>query len=118
PDNVEGALKKGSMEKIAKDLGVNLVVHGAVQGGGDKVRILIQVDDVKKGKRVWEKEYPRLRQDVLTAQNSIYSDLVAALDLQATDDDLTRGALRLTGNYGAYELYQKARDVVRRQPDP
>ena len=118
PDNVEGALKKGSMEKIAKDLGVNLVVHGSVQGAGDKIRILIQVDDVKKGKRVWEKEYPRLRQDVLTAQNSIYSDLVAALDLRASDDDLTRGALRLTGNYGAYELYQKARDVVRRQPDP
>jgi serine/threonine protein kinase/Flp pilus assembly protein TadD len=118
PDSSEPALKKGSVEKIAKDLGVNLVVHGVVQGAGDKVRILIQVDDVKKGKRVWEKEYPRLRQDVLTAQNSIYSDLVAALDLQATDDDLTRGALRLTGNYGAYELYQKARDVVRRQPDP
>jgi len=117
PANVELALKKGSIEKIARDLGVNLVVRGTVQGAGDKVRIVIQVDDVKKGKRVWEKEYPRLRQDVLTAQNSIYSDLVSALNLNATDDDLTRGALRLTGNYGAYELYQKAREVVRRQPD-
>ncbi len=117
PSTVELALKKGSVEKVAQDLGVNLVVHGTVQSAGDKVRIVIQVDDVKKGKRLWEKEYSPLRQDVLTAQNAMYSDLVSALDLKPSDEDLTRGALRLTGNYGAYELYLKGEDVVRRQPN-
>jgi tetratricopeptide (TPR) repeat protein len=70
---------------------------------------------VKNGKRIWAKEYSSLRQDLLTAQNTICSELVSALDLK--DEDPTRGALRLTGNYSAYELYMKGRDVVRRQPN-
>jgi serine/threonine protein kinase/TolB-like protein len=53
PETVELSLKKGSVEKIARDLGVTLVVHGTVQSSGDKVHIVIQVDDVKKGKRLW-----------------------------------------------------------------
>ena len=82
-DAVESALKKGSgWRKIARDLGVNLIVDGTVQGAGDKVGIVIQVDDVKNGKRVWSKTFSRLRRDILTAQNSIYSELVSALDLK------------------------------------
>ena len=42
PQNaVESALKKGpaEMEKIARELGVNLIVDGTVQGAGDRVGI-------------------------------------------------------------------------------
>ena len=114
---VEDAVKKGSVEKIAKDLGVNLLVTGTVQGAGDKVRIVIRVEDVKKGQRVWGEEFTPLRQDLLSTETSIYTKLVSALDLKPTDEDLSRGALRLTGNYGAYELYLKGRDMMRRQPN-
>jgi superkiller protein 3 len=54
---------------------------------------------------------------VLVIENSIYSELVSALDLKPTDEDLTRGAMRMTGNYSAYELYLKGRDIVHRQRD-
>ena len=37
--SVEKAGQKDSMEKIARDLGVNLVVNGMVQSGGDRIRI-------------------------------------------------------------------------------
>ena len=114
----EQAAKKGSVAAIAKALGVNLVVEGTVQSSGGKIGIVINVEDVKKGQRVWGKEFPPgLRQDLLTIENSIYSELVSALDLKPTDEDLTRGALRMTGNYSAYELYLKGRDIIRRQPD-
>jgi serine/threonine-protein kinase len=114
---VESALKKGPAEKqkIARDLGVNVIVDGTVQAAGDRVGIVIQVEDVKNGKRLWSKEFSSLRRDILTAQNSIYSELVSAMDLK--DEDPARAALRLTGNYGAYEFYLKGRDVVRRQPN-
>jgi len=117
PSAVEDAVKKGSVEKIAKDLGVNLLVTGTVQGAGDKVRIVIQVEDVKKGQRLWGGEFTALHRDILSTETSIYKQLVSALDLKPSDEDLSRGALRLTGNYGAYELYLKGHDMMRRQPN-
>jgi serine/threonine protein kinase/tetratricopeptide (TPR) repeat protein/TolB-like protein len=114
---VEQAGNKGPVDKIAKALGVNLVVQGAVQGAGDKIGIVISVQDMKKGQRVWSKEFSGLRRDLLTIENSIYSELVSALDLKPNEEDLTRGVLRMTGNYSAYELYLKGRDIVRRQRD-
>jgi serine/threonine protein kinase/tetratricopeptide (TPR) repeat protein len=117
PSAVEDAVKKGSVENIARSLGVNLVVTGTVQGAGDNVRIVIQVADVKKGQRLWGQEFTALRRDLLTTENSIYKQLVSALDLKPSDEDLSRGALRQTGNYGAYELYLKGRDMMRRQPN-
>jgi len=113
----EQAAKKGSADQIAKALGVNLVVEGAVQGAGDKIGIVISVQDVKKGQRVWGKEFSGLRRDLLTIENSIYSELVSALDLKPNEEDLARGAMRMTGNYSAYELYLKGRDIIHRQRD-
>jgi serine/threonine protein kinase/tetratricopeptide (TPR) repeat protein/TolB-like protein len=115
--SAEEASKKGAADKIARELGVNLLVEGTVQGAGDKISIVVNVQDVKQGKRLWVKEYPLQRRDLLTIENSIYSDLVSALDLKPTDEDLTRGALRMTQDYDAYELYLKGRDVIHRQPD-
>src|SRR5207253_7383865 len=43
---VETASKKDSIEKIAHDLGVPLVVQGTVQGSGDKISITVKLDDV------------------------------------------------------------------------
>ena len=117
PSAVDAALKKGSPDKIAKDLGVNLLVTGTVQGAGDNVRIVIQVEDVKKGQRLWGGEFTVLRRDLLSAETSIYRQLVTALNLNPSDEDLSRGALRMTGDYGAYELYLKGHDMMRRQPN-
>jgi len=113
----EDASKKGSLDKIAKTLGVNLMVEGTVQAAGDKIGIVISVQDVKKGQRLWSREFSGLRRDLLTVENSIYSELVSALDLKPNEEDLTRGAMRMTGNYSAYELYLKGQDIVRRQQD-
>jgi|GEM_PF-436908 len=114
---VEAAAKNGAVDKqkIARELGVNVIVDGTVQAAGDRLGIVIRVEDVKNAKRLWTREFSPLRQDILTAQNSIYSDLVSALDLK--DEDPARAALRLTGDYGAYEFYLKGRDLVRRQPN-
>jgi adenylate cyclase len=101
----EEAGKKGSVDKVAKALGVNLVVEGTVQGAGDKIGIVISVQDAKKGQRLWGKEFLGLRRDLLTIENSIYSELVSALDLKPNEED------------SAYELYLKGRDIVHRQRD-
>ena len=115
--SVEEATKKEAPGKIAQSLGVNLAVEGTVQAAGDRVAIVVRLEDVKNGRRLWSKEFSPLRRDLLSTENSIYTELVSALDLKPNDEELARGAVRLTGDYGAYELYLKGRDVVRRQPN-
>lgn len=114
---VEGATKKDSVQQMAKELGVNLVVQGTVQRAGDKIGIAVHIEDVANGRRLWGKDFSGFRPDLLTLENSIYSEVVSALDLKPSDEDLARGAMRMTGNYSAYELYMRGREVVRREPD-
>src|SRR5260221_9544983 len=89
---VESASKKDSVDKIARDLGVTLIVQGAVQGSGDGIRIALTLEDVAAKKRLWSQEFSGPRKDVLTLEDEIYKKLVAALDLKLGAEDLARGA--------------------------
>jgi len=117
PNLAAEASHKGAAAKIAQELGVNLLVEGIVQGEGDKITVNVTVEDPKAGKTVWQKPFSGFRGDLLTVENTIYSDLVSALDLKTSDEDLMRSAMRMTDNYNAYELYLKGRDTVRRKPN-
>ncbi len=58
-----------------------------------------------------------MRQDLLTIEDQIYNDLVTALELKPSDEELARNALRPTENVAAYELYLKGRDILRGKRD-
>jgi tetratricopeptide (TPR) repeat protein/TolB-like protein/tRNA A-37 threonylcarbamoyl transferase component Bud32 len=108
---VETASKKDSIDKIAQDLGVPLVVQGTVQGSGDKISITVKLDDVPGKKTLWTQEFSGMRQDLLTVQDDIYNKLVAALDLKLGNEDLARGATHPTEDVGAYDLYLRAKSL-------
>ena len=117
PSAVDKVNQKYPLEKIARELGVKRLVVGTVQGTGDKIDVVLSLLD-EKGSRLWTHEFPGMRQDLLTIQNDIYKGLAGALELKATDEELARGATRLTSDVGAYELYLKGRNLVRTQRDP
>ena len=108
---VENASKKDSIDKIAHDLGVTLVVQGTVQGAGDKISIAVKLDDVAAKKTLWSQEFPGLRQDLLTVQDQIYTKLVAALDLKLGNEEI--GARRHAPHRG----YRRIRPLPAR-PEP
>jgi len=114
---VEKASKKESLEKTARALGVNLIVHGTVQGTGEKIRIIVNLEDVAGGRRLWTEEFSGVTQDLLTLEDQIYSKMVAALNLKPTDEELARGASHPTENIEAYDLYLKGRNAMRGQQD-
>jgi adenylate cyclase len=114
---VEAASKKDSVDKIAHDLGVPLVVQGTVQPAGDKINIVVTLDDVPAKKRLWTQEFSGMGQDLLTVQDEIYTKLVAALDLKLGNEDLARGATHPTEDIGAYDLYLQARSMVQKKKD-
>jgi serine/threonine-protein kinase len=106
-----------SLNEIAQQLGVNLVVSGTIQGSGDKLRIVASLDDVADGRRVWTQEFSGVQQDLLTLEDQIYGGVVEALALKPTSEESARATPHPTENFEAYDLYLKGRSATRGQQD-
>lgn len=62
---------------------------------------------------LWTKDFSGGCEDLLTIEDQIYNNLVTALELKPSDEELTCSALRPTENEDAYELDLKGRDILR-----
>jgi eukaryotic-like serine/threonine-protein kinase len=118
----EKASEKDPPEKIARELGANLLVHGTVQGTTlqgkvQKIAIVVNLDDVSAGRRLWSGEVSGVAQDLLTQEDQIGSKLVAALEVKPSGSEVGRGAAHPTENIEAYELYLKGREAMRGEED-
>jgi serine/threonine protein kinase/tetratricopeptide (TPR) repeat protein/TolB-like protein len=102
--------------KISRQLGAKLIVQGTVQSAGDKIDLVLKLSD-STGRQLWTKDFSGVRQDLLTIEDQIYNELVTALELKPSDEELARNALRPTENVAAYELYLKGRDILRGKRD-
>jgi tetratricopeptide (TPR) repeat protein/TolB-like protein len=114
----EKAGEKAPPEKIARELGVNLLVHGTVQGtksqsNVQKIAVTVHLDDMSTGRRLWSGEVSGVAQDLLTLEDQIASKLVSALEPALSGAELARSAGHPTENLEAYELYLKGRNALR-----
>src|SRR6266436_4706918 len=114
---VQRARPSNSLNELARQLGVNLVVSGTIQGSGDKLRIVASLDNVASGRRVWTQEFSGVQQDLLTLEDQIYAGLVEALALKPTSEESARATPHPTENIEAYDLYLKGRSAMRGQQD-
>jgi serine/threonine-protein kinase len=114
---VQKARPSNSLNEIARQLGVNLVVSGTIQGSGDRLRIIASLDDVSGGHRVWTQEFSGVQGDLLTLEDQIYAQLVEALALRPSNEEMARAASHPTENIEAYDLYLKGRSAMRGQQD-
>src|SRR6267378_1150429 len=108
---------KTPLPQVAKDLGVNLIVHGTVQGSGNNLRVTVNLENVSEKRLVWSKEFAVLFSDPATTEDHIYAQLVDALALKPSNDDLARSTSHPTENVEAYDLYLKGRRAMRGQQD-
>jgi len=106
-----------NLNEIARHLGVNLVVSGTIQGSGDKLRIVANLDDVAGGRHLWSHEFSGVQQDLLTLEDQIYGGVVEALALKPTSEESARATPHPTENIEAYDLYLKGRSAMRGQQD-
>ena len=115
--SVERASKKGSLEKIARDLGAVYLVTGTVQEGEGKLRIAVNVDDMRTHEKLWSQEFSLLPADLLAVEDQIYSALLRALDAGPSSEERSRAEAGTTENIEAYELYLKGRNAMRGEAD-
>jgi serine/threonine protein kinase/tetratricopeptide (TPR) repeat protein len=107
------ANQKQPVAKIARALGSNLLVQGTLQGGGDKIRVTMHLEDVVDGKRLWTQEFNGIPADLLTMEDQIYGQLIVALNINPSNSELANAKARPTENSGAYDLYLRGRNSLR-----
>jgi tetratricopeptide (TPR) repeat protein len=104
---------KADLPKIAKDLGVNMIVHGTVQGAGTQLRITVNLENVAENRLAWSKEFSGLTGDLLTIEDQIFGGLTEALESKATGIETSASAAHPTENVDAYDLYLHGRNTLR-----
>jgi serine/threonine protein kinase len=112
-DAADKADQKQPLPKIARALGANLLVQGVLEGSGDKIRIIMKLEDVADGKRLWSKEFNGVVADLFTLQDQIYNELVSGLKVNPTSDEAASAVARPTDNVAAYDLYLRGRNAMR-----
>jgi tetratricopeptide (TPR) repeat protein len=115
--DVEKAAAKGTPEKVARELGVKFVVHGTVAKDGDKISVIVNLEDVSSGKRLWAREFSGLAQDLLTLQDQICGELLTALQLAPDNKERERIATQSSVDFEAYDLYLKGRNALRHRQE-
>jgi tetratricopeptide (TPR) repeat protein/TolB-like protein len=105
------------VQKSAHDLGANLVVTGTIQSAGDRLQIIVNLDDVGKGQHLLTQEFSGVRQDLLTIEDQIYAKLLNSIEGRTSTEGLSRVSAHQTENYAAYESYLKGRNAMRGQLD-
>jgi serine/threonine protein kinase/tetratricopeptide (TPR) repeat protein len=105
--------QKQPLPKIARALGANLLVQGVLQAAGDKMRITMNLEDVAEGRRLWSAEFDGVVGDLFTLEDQIYNELISALDLNPTSNELASAAARPTNSVAAYDLYLQGRNSMR-----
>ena len=115
---VATALKQGSDEKIAKAVGVAILLKGTIQqGANDHISITLRMDDVQKHRPVMKpSEFAGVKQDLLTIEDNAFKSVADALLIHQTNEERARTSAKPTQDIGAYELYLKGRNL-RRQND-
>jgi serine/threonine protein kinase/tetratricopeptide (TPR) repeat protein/TolB-like protein len=107
------AAKDEPLPKLARALGVNLVLQGMVQGNGDRLRVTLSLDDAASGQRKWSQEFEGAPGDVLALEDQIYGTVSTALALKPTDEEQARVGSHPTENARAYDLYLQGRNTLR-----
>jgi serine/threonine protein kinase/tetratricopeptide (TPR) repeat protein/TolB-like protein len=100
------------LPQVAKDLGVNLIVHGTVQGSGDNLRITVNLENMAENHLVWSQEFAGVTGDLLTLEDQIYGHIVDALEAKPSSAELAATSAHPTENIQAYNLYLRGRNAI------
>jgi adenylate cyclase len=98
--------KNTDLREVGKALGTAYVLEGSVRRSQDRIRVSVQLIDVRDGSHRWSESYDRPIGDVLKVQDDIAAGLVRAIQVQVGAVDLPARAFVV--NPEAYNLYLRA----------
>jgi len=92
-------------QEIAKQLDVAHILEGSIRKNEDRVRISIQLIDVKTDRHLWANTFDRTVDDILALQMEVSMEVAKALKAELTLQEEEEINKNPTENAEAYELY-------------
>jgi len=96
------------IKQIGEELGVGYVVEGSVRKEAGRVRITVQLNDVKTGSHHWAERYDRELADVFAVQDEIMEAIVAQIEPQLYSAEDRRARRKPPENLDAWDLVMRA----------
>src|SRR6266852_4750050 len=108
---------KESVPQIARALGVDAVVEGAVLREGDRVRITVQLIRADIDRHLWADSYQRQMTDILALQDEVALGVAHAIKLELSPGAPGRLTSPKQVNPDAYEAYLKGRYFMEKRDE-
>ena len=77
--------RSDDLKTIGEKLNVTTVLGGSVRRAGDRVRITVQLSDVRDGIQIWSERYDRELKDIFDVQDEIAKTVAERLKVTLTD---------------------------------
>ena len=109
---------KGSRTPIAeigRRLHIDGIIEGSVNRSGDRVRVTVQIVDVKTESRLWGSTYERKAQDVFALQAEIVRTMTRELQAALTGPERQRLFALYVAKPEAQDLYMRGRYLLHTQ---
>jgi serine/threonine-protein kinase len=107
--------RNDDLQTIGRQLNVATVLEGSVRRAGDRVRITVQLSDVRNGYQLWSERYDRELQDIFDVQDEIAKSIVDRLRVTFSGDRDERLVAKPTLNIDAYQLFLRGRALLDRR---
>ncbi len=99
--------------KIARSLGVTLLVRTSVTISGDQISIIVAMDSAgKQGGSLMKREAGGSTREILELENKAFIALVSALQIAQSKEELAR-TRKPTDAVDAYDVYLRGRTLLR-----
>ncbi|HET6401825.1 MAG TPA: TIR domain-containing protein [Candidatus Kapabacteria bacterium] len=95
--------------EVSNELGVRYLIEGGVRKSKEKIRINASLTDTLKGEQLWSNKFDGTFEDVFAFQESVATNITAALKLKLSPQEEQQVEDHGTQNAEAYELYLKGR---------
>ena len=103
---------KLSVGEIAKELGVDAIISGAVLRAGDVVSMSAELINARTNENLWSHGFERPATDVVTLQRNIAAEIARGIRARLTPDQQQRLAATRSVNPRAYAQYLLAQEAA------
>jgi len=107
--------KDADLRTIGERLNVSTVLEGSVRRAGDRVRITVQLSDVRDGYQLWSERYDRELKDIFDVQDEIAKAIAERLRVSLVGAKGERLVEQATANVEAYQIYLQGRALLGRR---
>lgn len=100
--------KAVDIRQVGRDLGVRYVLEGSVRKAGNRLRITGQLIEAETGNHLWADRFDGSLEDVFTLQDHITENVIATIEPQLRQAEITRAKAKRPENLTAYDRYLQA----------